>query len=342
MGDDQVNLQPIHDLKDSLSKEEQDGSMGKILSYITDLAQGGWSIRKAWRNVDELTRLSTLVKRIETILRGINEDGKEVILEALKFQKINSTSAMNDHFYNHCGATLEELWESVAQGKLDRHDKTKKLILDAIQNYHREECNNVIKDMAKADAYVAAFQLAKIYIGWKRISAASNLIQDPQKFTKINRQLTDMKEMVAELVHLCKTNPSDQRINRKMGKINNHYTSTLGEICDLKIKINGHIQQLDLLGDYSAVDGVVNFVTAGSQGCQLVQAWDSLTSFSRGLGLLSVASFLGLALGNWKMCFLTQEKLKDLRKDLREATRLQEILQELHDKAVQVYDQLED
>ena len=58
--------------------------------------------------------------------------------------------------------------------------------------------------------------------------------------------------------------------------------------------------------------------------------------------MASVAAFMGLAFANYKMYQLSQDALKDLRKNLNEVNRLQNMLQDLHDQAAQVVEEMED
>lgn len=91
----------------------------------------------------------------------------------------------------------------------------------------------------------------------------------------------------------------------------------------------------------SAVDAVVNFATTGAQGFQLSSEWGNLTSFTKSLGTASIALLTVTEMINVKTFFLTQDKLKDLRKHLSEAIQanhLREILDDLHDGAKQVID----
>ena len=342
MEDGAVDINALHKAFDDLPEGEKTGNMSKIISYIVELGQSGWAFRQAYKNVGELSTLGQHMERIESILERLTDDGKEAILEALDFQKKNCTEAMKDCYYDTCNISLEELYESVARDKCSKHDKTKQMILDTIKSYHENESNNMITNMVKGSAMVAAFQMVKIYVAWKQISAASNVIEDPNKFMAIKRNLQRMEEMVTEFLDLCERDPKDKRLDRKMTKINSLFASTLGKISDLKVTINGHIQRLDLLGDYAAVDSVVNLATAGTQAFQLWHTWERLTSFTKSIGVASVAVFTGLAAANLATFYLSRDKLAELRKDLHEAVRLQSMLEDLHDQAAQVIEELKE
>lgn len=164
---------------------------------------------------------------------------------------------------------LMELYEDIAQDEITKHEQTKDMILDAMKSFHQQESDKMISDMVKGSAFVAAFQSVKIYIAWKKISAASNVIEDRSEFDAIQKNLKKMEAMVTEFLDLCKRKPDDPSVNRKMMRINTLYTSTRGKISNLRVTIDGHIQCLDLQADYSVVDGAVNLATAATQGFQL-------------------------------------------------------------------------
>lgn len=107
------------------------------------------------------------------------------------------------------------------------------------------------------------------------------------------------------------------------------------------MKIDGYIQCLDLQADYAVVDGAVNLATAATQGFQLWHTWSDLSSITKGIGVASVAAFMALAFGNYKVYQLSQDALIDLRKNLNEVKDLQNMLQDLHDQAAQVVDEME-
>lgn len=313
---------------------ERNGNVKNMTAYIVDIAQGGWSFRQAQKNLGELSTFSKHLGKVESMLADISKDSKEAILQVLDYQKKNCTQGMIEYCFDNQGFSLIELYEDVAQDKITKLEDTKKRILDSMTSFNQEQSNKMIADMVKGSAIVAVCQLVKIYCAWKKISAASNVIKDPNAFTMINKNIEKMERMVTEFLDLCEGSPNDNSvISRKMMRINTLFTSTLGKISTLKVTINGHIQCLDLQADYSAVDGVVNIATAGTQGYQLWHTWSDLTSATKVIGVASVAVFMGLAFANYKTYQLSQETLKELRKKFNEATRLQDMLQDLHDQA---------
>ena len=101
-----------------------------------------------------------------------------------------------------------------------------------------------------------------------------------------------------------------------MALVNTLFNSTLGSVTTLRVTLDGHTQSLDVLADKSAVDGVVNALTATSQVYQLWYACRNLNSLLKLLGSASVAVFSGLACGNYRSYKLSKDALKDLRKEM--------------------------
>lgn len=331
----------VQKMRDELTEEERKGNMGKILGYVLDLCRSGWSFRQALTNVGEICTLGEHIDTIEAMLGKITEDGKEAVLRTVDYQKKNATEAMLEHYWDKLGCSLPELYERIAEDKITDHQNTKDAILNAIKDFQKKESNKVITDMVYGSAFVAVFQCVKLYMAWKTISSASNLIDsNPSEFSVITSRLQRMEQLVTELVDTCERDPNNRGIPLKMGRINTHFTSTLSKISDLRIKIDGQIQRVDLMADYAAVDGVVNLVTAGTQGFQLFHTWNNVTSFTRGLAAASIATFFGLAVVNAGTYVLSQQTLKKLRRDLNEAVRLQNMLQDLFEQAEQAFNEV--
>ena len=174
-------------------------------------------------------------------------------------------------------------------------------------------------------------------MAWKTISSASNLIDsNPHDFTIINSKLQRMEQMVTELVYLCERDPNNRAILLKMGSIKIHFNTTLAKISELRMKIDGEIQRVDLMADYAAV---VNLVTAWTQGFQFFHTWNNPTSFTKGIAFASIAVFTGLAAANAGAYVLSQNTLKKLRRDLNEAVRLENTLQDLLEQAEVVFNE---
>ena len=115
----------IQRMRDELPEEERKGNMGKILGYVLDLCQSGWSFRQALSNVGEMCTLGEHIETIEAMLERITEDGKDAILRAVDYQKKNATEAMLEYCWNELGISLLELHERIAEDKITDHQKTR-------------------------------------------------------------------------------------------------------------------------------------------------------------------------------------------------------------------------
>ncbi|KAJ7390327.1 hypothetical protein OS493_026203 [Desmophyllum pertusum] len=198
----------------------------------------------------------------------------------------------------------------------------------------------MITNMVKGSAYVAAFQVVKDLHGMEDDFQSVQSHRGKSTSTHCDQQnLERLEKMVIEF-WICVRETHKTDVLPKMMRINTLFTSTLSKINNLKVKIDGQIQRLDLLADYSAVDGVVNIATAGSHGFQLWHTWSNLTSFTKALGVASVAVFTGLAFANYKVFCLSRDTLQDLRRDFNEVKRLQDMLQDLHDQAEQAINEI--
>ena len=329
----------IQRMRDELPEEEREGDIGKLLGYFLERNTPAtlWSCHKAFSNVGEVRTMGDHIRTIEDILE---EDGKKAIVSAVNYQKKHAT-AMLDHCLDRFGYSLPELYKQIEESKPTDHQKTKDAIRNAVKDFQKKESAKGITATVYESAFVALIQYLKLYVAWKTISRASNLIQDnPNDFRTINSKLQRMREMVTDLMATCENDPRNRNLALKMGRINYHFNSTVSKMSNQRIMINGQIQRVDLMADYTVVDGLFNLITTGTQGFQLFHAWNHLTSFTRGLALTSIAVFTSLAAANAGAYILSQKTLKTLRRDLHEAVCLQNMLQDLFEQAGQAYDEV--
>lgn len=328
----ELNSEQLSALLNQLTDEEKKGNMGKIASYIDSALKSGLSIMKVVDSVLALNKMKSHVGRVESLLEKLIKTTncrEDIIKEAQEFHTKNCTGVMdNFDFGPHIELTRLDMPNDIDEG-----ENIKTQILNVLKDQQRQASDNLILKMTKVNCVAATIQLMKIYMAWKTISAASNVIKDKNKFTLINKNLQRMESMVMELVEICETQPEDKSIDRRMTKINTLFTSTISKISDVEVKINGHIQRLELTADYAAVDVVSNSVTALSQGFQVWSAFGELSSPTKWLGIFNVAMHGVFGLANAAVFLISQDKLKELRKDLREAVYLRETLDDLRQQA---------
>ena len=268
---------------------------------------------------------------------------KQEIIRVLNHVAENGPETMKKHLYDHFDSSPEEFYEHVEQtSTIKEHEETMKLISDGMRSYHETESDKMIINMTKKFAATAVGQFLKLYISWKEISSASNVIGDSCEITMINKNLESMENMVTQLLRLCESNPNYIRLNLTMSNINTRYTATLHMISNLKVNIDGRIQRLDLLADTSVVDGVASAANAASQVYHLSHEWSNLTTFPKVLGVVSVALFTVFAVANFKTHQLSRSALEDLRVKLKEVAHLQIQLQDLLDKATLAVEAVEE
>lgn len=323
-------------IRDKLSEEEKKGNGGKFIEYVYDVVHNdGWSFCQAQKHVREVCKL----RQHEATLEQLPDVGEGAIQKVREFRKENSSEEWSVSYLRHVSETLstnqlDELYEEVATEITTTNANTNKLVLDSVKQYTRQRSNELITDMVKGSASVTAYQALNIYMAWKTISKASNLIlENENEFHRINRSLERMEKSVVDFLRLCDGDPDDRTLYRKMMRISALFTSILDKITNLKVNIDGHIQRLDLLADNSVIDGFTNLATAVSQGYQLWHTWEKLSSFTKALAVASVAVFTFLGLGDFRTSRLSRNILMDLRKDLNEAKRFQDMLEDLHEKA---------
>lgn len=326
-----IDVSELEELKKQLPDDDKTGNIGKVLNYILTAVKSGWSLTRAVQDVKSLQDIQHYKKDVgdlfDKLIQENSRCNEKIAKELEEHTKNCSWWSSRNRF------SLENLREDILQNKAASVEKIREDVLNAIDEHHRSECNKVIQDMVKGSRIMAALYVIKLYMAWKKISAASNVIEDKNKFRQIENNIKELEEMVAGLVTVCSTGTRHESINDRMMFITTTYTATLGLISDVRVKIDGHIQSLDLLGDVAAVDSAMSVATAVAQGYEVWSAWDNLTSLTKWQGVLSTAAFTLIGIANAGVFVLTRQKLKQLREDLSNVNRFKCDLDELFNKA---------
>ena len=328
-----INAKELENEKEQLSDEEKNGNIGKALDYIISAVQSGWSFARTAQDLNSLQDIQKYKKEISDHFDKLlerNSQNNEEIAKKLKycFEKNQSS------WFGSNEISTKNLTE-ILQGNTDSVEKIREEVLSAIDKHHESECNKVIQDMAKGSKVMATLYFVKLYIAWKKISAASNVIEDKTKFTEIENNIKNLGEMVAELVKICRTDKVQENINNRMMLITTEYTITISLISDVRVKIDGHIQTLDLLGDVAAVDSAMCFAKAVAQGYEVWSVWDKLKSPTKLWGVASTAVFTLFGMANAGVWYMTRDKIKQLREDLHRVNLFKCELDTLYKKAKQ-------
>lgn len=194
---------------------------------------------------------------------------------------------------------------------------------------------------------LAVVQFFKFYMVFKSHRAAFEVTADSDQFTAIRKDLNKMQLLVQEVLDLCKIQwgknkdeSSGPQTMAKMSAIIKLYSSTLGKLSNLRAKVSGYMQSLDLQADLSTADFVLNLVSAVSQ---LYQIWYKVAwsvPCSTFLDIIAVAAFMFLALLNIEVYKGVAKRLNELGGNTNEVTRLQDELQDLFEQAERAYEKL--
>ena len=293
-------------IKDQLTDEKKNSITGKMAAFITSrvlscsyllsqLRYNMIALKKTKDTVDTVEAgLDNLVKMFNFMMRSAKQDTYGIITTVLEISK-----------------------ES---------------ILNIFKNGYEKQCNDMIwKMVVDASNVATVLQVLQLYRTWEAISAASNVIEDESKFKVINANLQKMESMVEKFVEICETQPEDTTIPAMERKIDKLYHSTTSKICDIRLEINGHIQELDIFSSSAAVDSVYNTVTAVAKGYQLWSTFENLSSLSKFFGVMSLGFSSILGVWNAAVFLISKEKLKELRKDVRNVNHLKETLDDLQE-----------
>lgn len=326
------NVPELEKLKKELPNDEKTGNIRKVLDYILTSVFAGYSLTRASKNVENLQGIQYYKKEVGHLFDKLiqessqcNEKVEEKLAECADKWSVSSLWSSS----NKCSSDLKE----ILQRNAGNVEKVRDEVLNAIDEHHRSECNKAIKDMVKGNVLMAALYAVKLYMAWKRISAASNVIEDKNKFRQIENNIKELSEVVAGFVTICSTDPKQESIYDRMMLITSTYTLTLSLISDVRVEIDGHIQSLDLLGDVAVVDSAMSFATAAAHGYEVWSAWNNLRSPAKWLGVASTAIFTFFGVANAYAAVVTRQQLKQLREDFNNVNSFKRELDELYNKA---------
>ena len=326
------NFEQLSAVGNELTDEEKKGNLGKMAYYIETVFKSGFSVMGVYDSLNALNKMNSHLGDVESLLDKLlktTNSTDDIIKEAQEFHTKNCTGVMdNFDFGPHIELTRLDM-----PNDTDGREYIKTQILKVLKDQQQQQSDNLIVRMTETSCIAAAGQFLKIYLAWKTISAASNVIEEKKKFTLINENLQRMESMVMELVRICETHPEDKSVNRRSAKINSLASFTVSKIKDLRIKINGHVEHLEYTADHAAVDAVANSLTAVIQGFQLWSTFQHLSSPTKWLGILNVSMQSAFGLLHGAVFLISHDKLKELRKDLREADYLREVVENLWQQA---------
>ena len=308
-----AELDPNHQCKgitDQLTDEEKKIPNAKLTGYIIETAKS--CLDSLSQIHDNVVACKKTKDSVDTVEVGLNN--------LIKMFKL-----------------MMRLTKQDTDGIIPTTEICKESILNIFKNGYKKECNDVIwKTVKKAYNAATVLQFVQLYRTWKAISAASNVIESEDeyncKFKKINEKIQKMQSIVIEFVEICETQPEDTRIPVMMSDIKRLYNFMISKVNDIRVRINGHIQQLNFTSKSAALNSVHNAVIAVGEGYQLWTIFENLSLHTKWLGIMSVGLRSIFGICKAAEFLISENKLKELQKDLKNANYLKETLDDLFEE----------
>lgn len=317
-------LEGISVVIDEIPGESEKTHNSKLLSQFTRVFKSVSSLSTAWNNVQLVEKLKDYVLKVETKVTNMTENselkGTDLVAETKKFHETFG------------GELLPGLKIDLT---LDPDDTTVDVkdvgqqIVQTFKDQHRKQRDRIFELLFVDKCIMAAVQVVKVYFVWKRISAAADIVADDTKFTPIRRNLEMMDSVVTELEKLCETKPKDERIKRKARKTKYLNEKILKAIGEVRSEIEGQIDTMDPVADRVAFDVIATYISSLSQGIQLWNSFNDLSSTAKFFGGLSIVLLGFMGVSQIYVFIESQQRLYGLREDLKIAKGLNQKLDEL-------------
>ena len=317
-------LEGISAVTDEISGEGEKTHNTKLLSQLTRTVKSVSSLSTAWNNVRLTEKLNDYVSKVETKVTKMIENselkGTDLVAKTKKFHEMFGEELLPD--------LKIDLKLDPDDAMVDVKDVGQQIV-QTFKDQHRKQRDHMFELLFVDKCITAGIQFWKMYSVWKKISAAADIVADDTKFTLMRRNLKRMDTVVTELEKMCETNPKDERINGKTRTT--RYLKE--EILKLNDKVTGKIESqintIDSAADIVAFDAIATFISALTQGIQLWNSFDDLSSTAKVYGGFSIGLFGLIGVFQFSICFKSRQQLHELREDLKKAKELNQQLDEL-------------
>ena len=316
-------------MKYELPEERKQGNIGKMIKEIESRMKSEPRFF-FYQPLEDLDKLITLDKYMWNFKRNLGDiawaDSTEAMLPRARVYVESSHKKMS------------ELSEEI------KHDKmTKEPITASEKSFHQQEREKMIPKTLTGMATLMVFQCAEMYLAWNKVSAAINVKEDPNEFTKINQEVEKIAGKVTEFCNVqWQRSQNIRSVFRKLRRINNLYRSTMSKISRLKVEMKGEIHCLGLQRNQSWQEGMANLHSSATQAQQLSKDWSDLHPLMKAFQVGYAVFHVALAYKEYQRYRLSEDALEGLRNKLLEVNCLQDKLQDLLDKAEEVYEEMED
>ena len=164
----------LEELEPQLSDEEKQGNIGKVFNYVLTTIKTGWSLTRAAQDLTSLQNIKDYKKEVEDLFDRLMQENSQCNEKIAK--ELDECSKKCSSWFSSNTFSAKNL-EDIFRKNEGSVEKIREGVLSAIDEHHRSECNRVIETMVKGSMVMAGLYALKLYIAWKKISAASNVIK---------------------------------------------------------------------------------------------------------------------------------------------------------------------
>lgn len=282
-----------------------------------------------------------LINNAVGVISAPGIDHVQCISNFVDFQKTNSAVLPDQCLMPRCGVPVSILIDSAKKMPSESLEKLQKNMLQSMNDQKQQIADKFLLASVAVSASLIVVQIVKLYNVWKEIKNAENLHKDETKFLEIEQKIKEFESLCIKLNESI----AKGQINRVLlqtNQLSTRYTDTILLINDMKIKINGVMQRLDLSADSQIYDGISNVLLASSNVIHLVALFDTLSNTSKTIGGVIVGAFVLLAFGNCGIYNLTQKRLQELRADQKQLHLYELRIKQINSDIQRVLEELED
>ncbi|CAF3544424.1 unnamed protein product [Rotaria sp. Silwood2] len=244
-------------LLEQLPETERNSSFGKALNYIV---AGGLSGLAHWAKRGTCNSFIKAKEALDAMRNTIDlGENNQRFTDALEYHQNNSTCIGTIDYQKHFGCSAQELKNKISQCSDAISMET--CFKDAINDAKTKMADKIITKSTKMASVLIVIQIVKLYFVWKEISKAKNLHNDTTTFENIDQNIKDFKTMCDQLVEAMQSENVNQT-KKLMRRATTKYNKTKTLISNLRVKINGSLQKLDLYADMQVLDGISNLAAS--------------------------------------------------------------------------------
>jgi hypothetical protein len=257
-----------------------------------------------------------IINEAAGLISAQNIDVGQRMENFVNFHQTNSTVIPDHCLLERCGVPIDNLTKIVGEMAPPDVDKLQKNMLQAMNDLRQQMANEFVLKSAAVSAALIVVQIVKLVNVWKELKAAKNLHDDETKFLEIEQNIIEFQDMCLRLNRAIENKQTNKIVIQTM-QLSTKYSDTMQIISNLKVKIDGFMQRLDLIGDGQIYDGLSNTIMVASNLIQLVPLFINLSTAVTIVSGSIIGLFAGLVIANGVTYKLTQKRLDELRADYK-------------------------